>query len=123
MNLTFRLAWRNIWRQPRRTGLTLAAIAFAATVLIFMITIQQGSYQMLINNNLRLLTGHFQIQQTGYLEKPKIRNAFNHAQQLVEQLRSLNHVQHITPRSYGFSLLASAKRTYGVQIIGVDTPI
>jgi len=121
MDIILRLAWRNIWRHPRRSGLTIAAISFAAALLIFMITLQFGSYDMMIDNSLRVLTGHFQIQRTGYLDKPKMRSTIADAPQLAEKLRDINGIVDIAARANGFALVASEERTYGVQVIGVET--
>ncbi len=119
--MILRLAWRNIWRHPRRSGLTIAAIAFAAFLLVFMITLQLGSYDMMIENNLSVLTGHFQLQREGYLDKPKMRSTIAQAQSLAETLRQINGILDITVRANGFALVASEQRTYGTQILGVET--
>jgi len=121
MDIILRLAWRNIWRHPRRSGLTIAAIAFAAALLVFMITLQLGSYDMMIDNNLRVMTGHFQVQRTGYLDKPKMRSTIANVQTLAENLRKINEIVDIAVRANGFALVASEERTYGVQVIGVET--
>ena len=62
------LAWRNIWRNPRRTVLTVAAIAFAALLLVFMLSFQFGTYETMINASVSLRTGHLQVQAAGYQE-------------------------------------------------------
>ncbi len=121
MGMTLPLAWRNIWRHPRRTTLTIAAVAFAAALLVFMMTLQFGSYEMMINNHLKVLTGHFQVQREGYLEKPKMRTTIADAQQFAQQLRKIDEIVEIATRASGFALVASEKRTYGVQVIGVET--
>jgi len=119
--IILRLAWRNIWRHPRRSGLTIAAIAFAAALLVFIITLQLGSYDMMIDNNLKVLTGHFQVQRVGYLDKPKMRSTIAQAQPLAEELRQINGILEMAVRANGFALAASDERTYGVQVIGVET--
>jgi putative ABC transport system permease protein len=121
MSIVLRLAWRNIWRHPRRSGLTIGAIAFAAALLVFIITLQLGSYDMMIENNLKVLTGHFQVQRTGYLEKPKMRSTIADPQTLAEKLRQIDGIVDIGIHANGFALAASEKRTYGVQVLGIDT--
>lgn len=121
MSMILRLAWRNIWRHPRRSLLTIAAITFAAALLVFMITLQFGSYDMMIDNNLSVLTGHFQVQRAGYLDKPKMRATIADVQQLAEKIRKINGINNLAVRANGFALLASEERTYGIQVIGVET--
>ncbi|WP_455221973.1 ABC transporter permease [Kaarinaea lacus] len=120
MNINFRLAWRNIWRHPRRTGLTLAAIIFSDAILVWMISLQLSSYDMMIDNTLRSFTGHVQIQAEGYLDKPQIRNTISHASQLASRLRTNPVTPHVAVRAMGFALASSEQRSFGAQIIGVQ---
>ena len=60
------LAWRNVWRNPRRSLLTVLAITFAAGLLVFMLSFQLGSYETMINASIRLSTGHLQVQDARY---------------------------------------------------------
>jgi ABC-type lipoprotein release transport system permease subunit len=119
--MILRLAWRNLWRHSRRSWLTIAAIAFATLLLIFMITLQLGSYDMMINNNLQVFTGHFQVQAPGYLKKPQMRNTLTQPQQLAAQIRPINGIVDIAIRAKGFALIASEQRTYGAEVVGVET--
>ena len=87
MILILRLAWRNLWRYPRRTLLTAAAIAFSALLLVFMITIQLGAYDTAIDSATRIFSGQLQVQRTAYLDKPKMRTSIPRAAELAAQLR------------------------------------
>jgi len=73
VNLVFRLAWRNLWRQPRRTWLTVGAIMFSNMLLVIMISLQFGMYGLMIDNTLQAFTGHLQIQAPGYIDDQKMR--------------------------------------------------
>ena len=92
MSLTFRLAWRNLWRHPRRTWLTTGAMIFSNVILVFMISMQVGMYQMMIDNSLRVSTGHLQVQAQGYNEEQKIRQVVPDVEALAERQQVVNQV-------------------------------
>jgi len=61
-------AWRNIWRNTRRTLLTAGAIMFSCSILSFMVSLQQSSYAAAIRAATSIYQGAFQIQPLGYQE-------------------------------------------------------
>ena len=71
MTITLRMAWRNLWRHKRRTWLTVGAMIFSNLILVFSISLQFGSYRMMIDNTLKSYTGHMQIQREGYTKNRK----------------------------------------------------
>ena len=119
-NTTLTLAWRNIWRHPRRTLLTIAAMVFADILLVFMLSMQLGQYRMMIDNSLGLFTGQMQVQAVDYLDEPQMYRSVADADQLAERIRQETGLQAVSARAYGFALVSSEKRTIGVQITGVD---
>lgn len=120
MNIVLRLAWRNLWRQPRRTWLTIGAMVFSNALLVFMISLQFGMYELMINNTLQAFTGHIQVQAPGYKDDLKMRQVVPDIDRLAEDLRTRLDLQTVTARAAAFSLVSSEKRSYGVQIFGVD---
>jgi len=79
MNEYIKLAWRNIWRNKRRTLITAASIFFAMFFAVIMRSFQLGSYTSMINSVVESYSGHLQIQQKDYFKSPNINNsmAFN----------------------------------------------
>lgn len=63
-----RLAWRNLGRNPRRTGLTAAAGVFAAFLTILSLAMAKGSHERWIDDSVRLFPGHFEVSLDGYRE-------------------------------------------------------
>lgn len=122
MGIAFTMAWRNLWRNPRRTWLTVSAIGFVTVLMIFLITIQLGSYDMIVDSSLRIFTGQLQVQREGYLDKPQIRNAIPGAGDLAARWRAMPAFKDvgIAVRAFGFALASSGTRTYGVQVAGVE---
>jgi ABC-type lipoprotein release transport system permease subunit len=120
MNITLRLAWRNLWRHPRRTWLTIGAMVFSNALLVFMISLQFGMYELMIDNTLQAFTGHMQVQAPGYKDDLKMRQVVPDAEELADTLRASLDLETITVRSSAFALVSSEDRTYGIQIFGVD---
>ena len=120
MNLVFRLAWRNLWRQPRRTWLTTGAMVFSNTLLVFMISLQFGMYGLMIDNTLQAFTGHLQVQAPGYIDDQKMRQTVPGIAPLAERLRAEFPGQHVAARATGFALISSEDRSYGVAVVGVQ---
>ena len=120
MNITVRLAWRNLWRHSRRTWLTIGAMVFSNALLVFMISLQFGMYELMINNTLQAFTGHMQVQAPGYKDEAKIRQVVPDAGELARELRKELSLQTIAARSASFALISSDDRSYGAQIFGVD---
>lgn len=114
------LAWRNLWRNRRRTWLTASAIAFSAMLLVFMITLQLGAYDMMIGSTLQVYTGQMQVQRAGYLDKPQMRTSIPGARALAGELRQKTGIASMAVRANGFALASSGERSYGVPVVGVE---
>lgn len=115
-----RLAWRNLWRQSRRTWLTAGAMAFSNTILVFMMSLQFGMYAMMIDNTLALFTGHLQIQAPGYQDDEKMRQTLADARGLAAEVRSVLPNAGVAARASAFALASSAERSFGVKVLGVE---
>ena len=114
------MAWRNIWRNPRRTLLTMGAIAFSSLLLVFMLSFQFGSYETMINASVKIHTGHLQIQAKGYQAKKNIRRVVTDPAATGNILKKIPQVVAYTYRAQAFSLVSSKKRTYGIGVTGID---
>ena len=120
MNLVFRLAWRNLWRQPRRTWLTTGAMIFSNMLLVFMISLQFGMYGLMIDNTLQAFTGHLQIQAPDYIDDQKMRQTVADIVPLAESLRAEFPSENIAARATAFALVSSEERSYGIAVFGVE---
>lgn len=118
--IDLKMALRNIWRNPRRTLLTILAIAFASLLLVFMLSFQFGSYETMINTSVKASTGHLQVQADGYQNDRDIRQVIKDPEALARTLDSMPAVSSWTFRANAFCLLSSEKRTDGVLVTGID---
>ena len=120
MNMLVTLAWRNLWRHRSRTWITVSAMVFSNVLLVLMLSLQIGTYQMMIDNSLNLFSGHLQIQDMRYLDDPKQRYDITSAAQIASELRQQLNLDTIALRGEAFSLLSSEQRSFGAQIMGVQ---
>jgi putative ABC transport system permease protein len=119
-SIDIKMAWRNIWRNPRRSILTIAAIAFATLLLVFMLSWQFGSYDTMINSAVKIHTGHLQVQAEGYNDKRSIRLVVPEPAAVDSILEKTPGVAAHTFRANAFSLISSDERTHGAMVIGID---
>lgn len=120
MQVDLVMAWRNIFRNKRRSILTICAIAFASLLLVFMFSWQFGSYETMINASVMIRTGHLQVQAKGYKKNMDIRKALDQPSAIGKMLDSIPQVESYTFRANAFSLASSHDRTYGILLTGID---
>lgn len=120
MSIYSKMAWRNIWRNPRRTVLTICAIAFACLLLVFMLSFQFGSYEAMINASVKINTGHLKIQVKEYQDKRGMHQVVPEPLAIGKILDTIQGIYAYTFRANGFSLVSSEDRTYGILVTGID---
>ena len=121
MNVTAVLAWRNLWRHKRRTWLTVSAMIFCNVLLVFSISLQLGSYQMMIDNTLSAFSGHIQIQHSAYNDEQKMHQSVPTVVQLANTVRAaLGSEANVAARGIAFALASSQERSFGIQLAGVQ---
>ncbi len=117
-NLT--LAWRNLWRNKRRTLITSASIFFGVIFSTVMTSMQFGSYDKMIDNVVKFYTGYIQIFTEDYNKNKTINNTFEFSDSLKSIIENEPEITVFTPRLEYFSLASSEDLTKGAVIIGVD---
>jgi len=120
MATNWRFAWRNIWRNKRRTVLTMCAIGFGAALIVFSVGLQLGQYDLMISGTTRVYHGLVQVQKQDYLDDARMRDSIPDAQSLGQQIRQQTGLKNVTVRANGFALVSSAERTYGVAVVGIE---
>tara|TARA_Y100000813_G_scaffold128657_1_gene92699 strand:- start:8146 stop:9360 length:1215 start_codon:yes stop_codon:yes gene_type:complete len=93
-----KIAWRNIWRNKRRSIITISAIVIAVFLAIIMRSMQLGMYDNMIQNIVGSYSGHIQIHSNGYWEEQTIDNAFTYNDSLIEKIEANKDVDHTTKR-------------------------
>lgn len=118
--MLFALAWRNLWRRPQRTVLSLLSITIVTALLVFVLSFQIGVYGTMKEATLRMIDGYAQIQPAGYAGDPALERTIVHPESLVRQAVAIEGVATAAPRVNAFAILANGERSYGAMVIGVD---
>ncbi|MCB0474414.1 MAG: ABC transporter permease [Flavobacteriaceae bacterium] len=119
MNTLFKIAWRSLWRNRRRTILTASTVAFAMVLALIMRSMQFGSYDLMIKAGVNQV-GDLQVHDSGYWENQSIDRAFFYSKELQDTLKGLPEIKRILPRLETFSLASYGKQTKGILITGID---
>jgi len=115
-----RLAWRNIWRNKRRTLLTASSIFLAIFLSLLVRSLQTGWFDNLIAISIQSYTGHIQIHKKGYWDDRDINNSMPYNDSLTAIIRSTKNVDKTVPRLEYFALSSYGKQTKAVMIAGTD---
>ncbi|WP_028862705.1 ABC transporter permease [Psychromonas aquimarina] len=115
-----KLAWRNLWRQKRRTILTASALALALILSLVMRCIQEGSYSANIENIARLSTGLIQLQHPEFKESQSIDDLLSAEPSFIDFARQVSTVETVLPRIESFALAASGDKSKGILVLGID---
>lgn len=117
--MLIKLAWRNLWRNPIRTCSMLAAMIFGLLGVVTLMGFLSGMYANMVKNAIDWQTQHIQISHKAYLTHPDITQTIDKPESLVNFLTSSQEVQAYSARLIADGMLASARSTRGVKIIGV----
>lgn len=121
MQIILTLAWRNLWRNKRRTLITIASVFFAVALAINAQSFQRGSYELMIDNMVKYSTGYLQIQDVLYEEEPSMDNMMLYDAALKQSLEPYkNRIDYTVPRIHGFALAAGNETTRGAMVNGID---
>lgn len=118
--LDIKLAWRNLWRNKRRTIITAASVFFAMLFALVMRSFQLGTYDRLFKNVVESYTGYLQLQNPDYFEDPILDNSFEFTPSLITKLMTDPNVITVVPRLESFALVAAVNITQGVIVMGID---
>ncbi len=116
-----KLAWRNVWRNRRRSLLTMGAITFSVLLIAFANSVQNGTYEAMESHAVRLFSGELQIHRAGYDDE----QTFNYALTTAEQdwadfFKAYPQVSNFSKRLTGFGLVSSDASSTGGVILGIE---
>ncbi len=117
MNL-FRTAWLNLWRNPRRSSVNIAAMTLALYVLLLYSGLVAGMMRDMEANIVELELGDAQIVAPGYRDDPDLYTRIPESEGVTESIRASGF--RASPRILAWGLVAADESSAGVEFRGVD---
>ena len=102
-----RLAWRNLLRNRARTALTVGGIGFSVLLVSFAMSLQSGSYEIMIDSATGYFTGHGQISHRKFVDQPRLEHTVTNASNLQARLAQIDGLR-VFPRAQAFAVVSLA---------------
>jgi ABC-type lipoprotein release transport system permease subunit len=118
--IMLKIAFRNIFRQKRRTILTALSMFGGFVLAAFFIGFSEGTYNGIIDTFTRNQMGHIQVHHQDYLDRPSLYKTINNLSEIEGILGQVDKVDSWAPRLYSAGLASVSEKSAGVKIIGID---
>ena len=115
-----KLAWRNLWRNTRRTLITISSICFGLVLAIVFIGLGDGTYGTMINSAARLGAGHITLENPGYRKSLLTRLTLHSIDEAVKRFEGIREIKGWAPRILGQAMLSTSYGSVGAAFMGVD---
>jgi ABC-type lipoprotein release transport system permease subunit len=120
MKTYFKLAWRNLWRNKRRSLITIASIFFGVFFAVFLSSMQKGSFENILENMVKFYSGYIQIQGKAYMDNKSLNQSFEDGEALKNAVAAESNVTQFSSRIESFALSAFGEQTYGAVVFGIE---
>lgn len=117
--MIFKIAWRNIYRNKKRSLITITSIFAALFLIIFMRALQFGFYDNLIKTVVESYAGYVEVHAKGFWDNQNLENSMVVDNELIKNIESVNGVENTVERLQSFSLISTGEKTRGGVINGV----
>ena len=116
----FRLAWRNLWRNHRRTIIMLGAIGVGVWAMIFMTALTRGMVDQMITDSIGVLPGHVQMHHPDYRDDPSVANRISFSDADLKEKFDAAGFEAWASRVRVPAIITSERESRGVTLLGVD---
>jgi ABC-type lipoprotein release transport system permease subunit len=120
LQISFVLAWRNLWRNHRRTIIMLAAISIGAWAMIFMTALMRGMVNDMLRDGIRSLPGHVQVHSPAYRDDPSVNNLVSLTGVELNEVFTTAGIERFAARVRVPAIISSERESRGVTLLGVD---
>ncbi len=118
-----RLAWRSIWRNRRRTLITVLSMGFGLACTVFFIAIGEGVYAQLIDQVVRMQAGHITMENPGYRDAPAVDLWIKAPESLRSQIERLPQVERTKLIIMGQGIARSGSGDVSATLMGIEPSV
>ncbi len=118
--MILKLSWRNIWKNKKRSVITITAIGFAVFLALAMRSLQLGTYDHMINNMVKSTSGPLRINYTPYIDESNLDNALFNDSIDVHRIWNIEGVEDVLFRIESYGLVAMENNTKPLSILSTD---
>ena len=120
LGIIFTLAWRNLWRNHRRTIIMLAAISIGAWAMIFMTSLMRGMVNDMLRDGISALPGHVQVHHPDYRDDPSVNNLVARTSSEISASLAAAGIDRFAARVRVPAIISSERESRGVTLLGVE---
>lgn len=120
MKTNIKLAWRNLWRNKRRTIIAISSIVFSVLLASWMRSMQEGSYDSMINTSVKFYSGYLQVQDTAYWDERTLDNSFEASVDLQNKIEKIEDITLVSHRVESFALAANHIKSKPAMVMGIQ---
>lgn len=119
--MIWRLARRNLWRNPRRTGIVVLAVAVGISGSLVSMGINYGMIEQIVQTAIETDLGHLQVHAAGWDADPKLERRLDDGAEAAEAAALADpRTRAVARRVYGDGLVSSSRGNAGAQVVGVE---
>ncbi|MBT8079865.1 MAG: ABC transporter permease [Gammaproteobacteria bacterium] len=115
-----KLAWRNLWRNHRRTIIMVGAITLGVWAMIFMTALIRGMVDNMITDGLRALPGHVQVHHPAFRDDPSVENLIGVSDAEIRRRFESTDIESWASRVKVPAVITSERESRGIVLFGID---
>ncbi len=120
--ILIKLAWRNIFRNKRRTLIAATAIGIGLAALIFVDAFMLGMSENMVRTATGSFLGDAQIHRLGFRDAQEVSLTIQALDEVTEGLVQEDIVEHFTQRTIASGMITSPANVSAINLIGVHPP-
>ena len=123
MTIILKLAWRSLWRNRRRTIITVSSISLGTALAVFLISMQDGIYKKLIDDVVRMNSGYVTVEHRGYSKAPSIDLVVPSVEKIRRAAEDIPGAETVKALVLGQAMASTGSGSVGVGLVGVEPEV